>query len=183
MIGGCQSSKISTAWRDESFRLESITKVFVVCNLKDDLLRRKAEDAFVRLLQRRGIDSIQSYRFYPETNPEKTEIAGKLKREGYSNVLIAKLLDEKTVTIDNLPACMTPNDWNRRGWYPAYNEACVGGKFIITVDTLRIETALFAADTDKLLWATQTQTELTANPTTEDIDQWVTLVIKNMFGK
>jgi hypothetical protein len=170
-------------WRDDSFRRENIKKVFIICHLKDDLLRRKGEDLFAKHLRRRGVDSIESYRFYPtETDPDKGEITRRLKREGYSNILIAKLLDEKTVTIDNMPACVSPNDWNSRGWYPYY-EACSGGKYTITVDTLRIETALFEAETDKLLWATQTYTELTSNPTDEDIEQWVTLVIKNMFGK
>ncbi len=179
---GCQSTVISTSWRDDSFRQESIKKVFIICHLKDDLLRRRAEDSFVKQLQQQGIASIQSYLFYPiETDADKGETARRIKKEGFSNVLIAKLLDKKTVTIDNTPQCSTPYDWNKIGWYRYYYEACSEKPYIVDVDIFRIETAIFDTETDKLLWATQTHTELTSNPTDKDIEQWVTLVIKSML--
>jgi hypothetical protein len=180
---GCQSTVISSSWRDDSFRKESIKKVFIICHLKSDLLRRKAEDIFAKQLYLQGIDSIQSYRFYPtETDTDKGELSRRIKREGISNVLIAKLLEEKTVRVDNSPVCLTPNEWNSRGWYPFYSEAC-SSPFMIDVDILKIETAIFEAETDKLLWATNTHTELTSDATEKDIKQWVNLVIKSMLAR
>jgi hypothetical protein len=180
---GCQATVISSSWRDESFRKESVRKVFIISHLKNDLLRRKAEDSFAKQLQRHGVDSLQSYKFFEEENvTDKAEVTRRIKREGCSNVLVAKLLDEKTVKVDNRQMCTTPREWGTIGWYQPYDEAC-NTPYIIDVDILRIETALFDAETDRLLWATQTHTELTSNPTDKDIEDWVKLVLKSMLKK
>lgn len=179
---GCQSTVISSSWRNESFRKENMGKVFIVSHLKDEVLRRKSEDAFAQKLLSHGVSSLQSYKFFEqEKDTEKTQVTRRIKQEGCSHVLVVKLLDEKTVTFDNRPACFTVDDWNARGWYPYYNDACTK-PYLIELDILRMETALFEAETDKLLWATQTHTELTSKPTDKDIEEWVNLIINSMFS-
>jgi len=182
-VCGCQNTVISSSWRDVSFNKEAIRKVFIVSHLKDELLRRKSEDAFAKLLHRKGIDSIQSYKFFEnDSETGKDEVNYRISREGCSHVLVAKLLDEKNVSIDNRPACFNVSDWNANGWYRYYYDACTIPN-IVQLDILRIETALFNASNEKLVWSSQTHTELTSSPTDKDIDDWVKLVITSLLGK
>lgn len=181
MACGCQATVISSSWRDETFRKERIRKVFIVSHLKDDLLRRKSEDVFAKQFQHHGIDSLQSYKFAEnDKDTDKAEVKRRIKQEGCTHVLVARILDERRIKVDNRIMCTPASEWGSYGWYQTYNESCRIPN-MIDVDVLRIETALFDAMSDRLLWATQTHSELTSSPTDKDIEEWVKLVINSMF--
>ena len=121
--------------------------------------------------------------FEHEKDADKDRIKRRILQEGCSNVLVAKLLDEKTVQMDNRPmSCMTPREWSALGWYQSYADACAT-PYMVAIDILRIETALFEAETDKLLWSTQIHSELTSSPTDKDIEGWTRLVISTMLDR
>ncbi len=162
LITACATTKITSAWKDQSYQGRP-HKIMVIGVAKKPVNKRIFEDEFVRQLKSRGTDAIASYTVLPDEKQDNQEaIAAKMKELSADAVLITRLTDKKTVTtyvpgtVYNPPPYYdTWRDYYRYGYQAVYTPG-----YMAEDEYALVETNLYDARTEKLIWSTSSETEI-----------------------
>jgi len=157
-VTGCASTRLVNAWQDPKFTGPPLHTIMVLRVTNQASVRRTFEDELVRQLQARGVQAVASYTLIPEDGEvPKERLAEAVKASDVQGVLITRLVkvDRQTQVY---PGSYPPGPY--MGFYGYYSGAWVGAYDpgqVYTYDVVTVETSLFDAKADKLIWAGTTE--------------------------
>jgi hypothetical protein len=183
LVTACASTQLNSVWKDPSYQTRP-AKIMVVGVAKNPLNRRIFEDAFVRQLKSQGTDAIASYTVVSdEQQGDQDAIAKKVAELGADTVLVTRTVSKKIVQVyvPGTPYYPPPfygtwPDYYGYGYRHMYTPGYIAsGEYAV------IETNLYEAKSDKLIWAASSETGIS------DFDQnliegYIGLMVKNMIG-
>jgi hypothetical protein len=169
-LAGCTpSTRLVASWHDPSYRAGELRHPLVLAVTSRATVRAKLEDAFVRQLRAAGVDAMQSYKLVPYGEDPNliATVKDKLPAAGRDSVLVTHLVDVKAETVF-IPATdiygtygySYPAYYDRLGAYYTHSYAVVAAPaYTYEYRTYELETNLYDAATDKLVWTVSTETE------------------------
>jgi hypothetical protein len=183
LLSACASTQLTSVWKDPSYQIRP-ARILVIGVAKSPLNRRLFEDEFVRQLKSRGTDAIASYTVLPDAQQgDQAAIAKKVAELGADTVLIIRLVSKKVVQtyVQGTPYYPPPfyNNWPN---YYAY-----GYKYMYRPDYIAkdecavIETNLYDARIDQLIWAASSETGISGSEPNL-IKSYIDVMVKNMIG-
>lgn len=158
LVFGCATAQIESAWRDPATTPQSLEfkKVVVVAMARDGVLRRKAEDELVLVLQKGPkaqageMTVTPSYLVLDENELASTAHAReKMKSEGFDGaVLVSFVSSQEQITVST-PAYPAGGMWGYYGRPGAFYDPVT-----VQSDTIvRIQTDIYSVEQGKLLWS------------------------------
>jgi hypothetical protein len=183
LLSACASTQLTSVWKDPSYQTRP-ARIMVIGMAKSPLNRRLFEDEFVRQLKSRGTDAIASYTVLPdEQQANQADIAKKVTALGADTVLITRLVSKKVVQVyvPGTPYYPPPfyDTWPN---YYVYGYRYMYTPGYVTNDEYAvIETNLYDAKTDKLIWAASSETGI--NDSDKNlIKSYIKVMVNNMIG-
>jgi hypothetical protein len=183
LFTACASTQLTSVWKDPSYQTRP-AKIMVVAVAKNPINRRIFEDEFVQQLKSRGTHAIASYTILSDKQEGDQEIiAKKVAEMGADTVLITRLVSKKTVQVyvPGTPYYPPPfyNSWPDYYGY-GYRYISTPG-YIANDEYAVIETNLYEAKSDKLIWAASSETGINGSDQ-NIIEGYVGVMVKNMIG-
>jgi hypothetical protein len=161
----CSSTEIVSSWKDPATTISAnqVDKILFIALVKDESYRRVVEDKLVALSNGKGI---ASYTFITGNNLTKTDkaaITQRLKADGTDLIVIMRLLDVKEES-----RYVPGSAMNGYGGMPGYGGYWGGygyaapmyytPGYYTTDKKYLVETNVYSAEQDKLLWSGTTST-------------------------
>jgi hypothetical protein len=167
IISSCATTTLKNVWRDGSYQ-GKLNTVLVIGVIKKPGVKRFFEDEFAAQLKARGTDAIASYTVLPaDTEIDKNDLAAKIKELDADGVLITRLVDRKTVetyvpgSSYSAYSHYAPPAYYNRGWDHYYRrsyDVIYEPGYTVTNEVLVVETNLYEAPTEKLVWSALSET-------------------------
>lgn len=162
LVTACAATKLTLAWKDPSYQRQP-RKIMVIGVAKKPLNKRIFEDEFVRQFKARGTNAVASYTVMPDVKQgDHAVIAAKMKEQGADAVLISRLASKKTVHT-YVPGHVTypPSYYgNWRDYYGYGTQAVYTPGYTFEDEYALMETNLYDAGNDKLIWSASSETEI-----------------------
>ena len=183
LVTACATTQLTSVWKDPSYQARP-AMIMVVGVAKNPLNRRLFEDEFVQQLKSRGTDAIASYTVLPdEKQGDQAAIAKKVAELGADTVLITRLVSKKIVQVyvPGTPYFPPPfygtwPDYYGYGYRYMYTPG-----YIADDEYAVIETNLYEAKSNKLIWAASSETGI--SDTGQNLIQgYIGVMVKNMIG-
>lgn len=184
-LNACGTTHIVENWNDPDYKGPALSKILVIGVINREDNRRKFEDEFSQLLTTDTRTGISSYSLIPDLKKSgnKEIILDAVKKAEADGVLIVTthgVSQQDRVTAGSID--YIPNMGRSYGMYGYYNRS---HSFVytqgnsVTDSVLRIDTKLYNASTEKLIWSAKTES---FNPTSSDviINELETLVVRDM---
>jgi hypothetical protein len=158
----CARTTLDSVWVDPHYQGGKFKKVLVVGVAGKQTNRRLFEDKFVRELNTYGTDAISSYTIIPSAEKlNKGSVHGPLAPVVLGVVLVTKVVnlkEERTYSRGSYPLRY------QRGWHGeysrGYNEYTQGRGSYYEYKVVSLETNIYDAQTDKLIWSGWSDTVL-----------------------
>lgn len=160
LLTGCSSTQIKSVWKDPAYTGRP-QRVMVIAVSKEPITRRIVEDEFVLQLKTRGLDAIASYTVLADkSQSDQAVIAKMVDQLGTDSVLISRLVSKRSVRV-YYPATVSHRPPHYGKWHDYYRD---GYEMINTpgystkLEFALMETNLYDARSENLLWAATTET-------------------------
>jgi hypothetical protein len=182
---GCSSTKLVQSWGDPGYTGKPLRRILVLGVMQDDLQRRFYEDAFVKRISRDGVVGIAGYTLMPNRDDynEQEDIRKAVQQSGADAALIATLVKAEQVERHVPPSVdYVPYFGIGYGFYDYWgmSHRAVYSPGYTTTDTIvKLETTVFATDSQKMIWAGVTES---FNPSSQErlVNENADLIIKSM---
>jgi hypothetical protein len=162
LVTACASTQLTSVWKDPSYQARP-AKIMVIGLAKKQEIRRLFEDEFVQQLKARGTEAIASYTVLADKQQDdQAAIAAKVSELGADSILLTRLVSKKTVQFYVPGSVYAPppyyGSWSSYygNSYSAMNSAGYVGEDQYAV----METNLYEAGNDKLVWSATSETML-----------------------
>lgn len=151
VLGACSTVSITNEWRDPSWPGPPATSVVVVGISRSDTMRRVFEDTFSHQLQAAGVQAAPSYTQIPPGNSGAVQLRDLVKANGAQAVLVTRVqrVEQKISVTPSGPAYGP--FW---GWYGG---AWANTPDVNQYDLVTVETSVWDARSEKLVWTATTQ--------------------------
>ncbi len=161
LLSACTTTRLNSVWKDPSYNTRP-TEIMVIGVVKSPLARRVFEDEFVAQLEARGTAAIASYTVLPELQPDNRKaIAAQVKELGADAILITRLVSKKIVRTYVPATPYFPPYYNSWPDYYGYGyQYMYSPGYMAENEYAIMETNLYQAGTDKLIWAASAETGL-----------------------
>jgi hypothetical protein len=162
----CATTKITETWKDDGYQGAPFSDLFVIGVAKEENTRRSFENKFVEKLQTAGVQAVASSSVMPSDQKiEKAAILAAIKKLNIDAVLVTRLisLKEEEIRSPSTSEYGRPGDYQGRyygDYSTAYGYTHQPAQYTTSV-RVGLETKLYDAGTEKLIWAA---TSRTANP-------------------
>ena len=184
IVTACASTRLTSVWKDPSYQSRP-AKIMVIGLAKNPINRRLFEDEFVRQLESNGTDAIASYTVIPDKKEGDEEaVAKKVAELGADTVLITRLVSKKIVQVYVPGTAYYPPPYYGR-WPDYYGH---GYRYMYTPGYIAedeyavVETNLYEAKTDKLIWAATSETGI-YDSNQNLIQNYIAVMVNNMIGQ
>lgn len=161
-ITACATTMLTSVWKDQTY-LGQPGKIMVIGVAKKPVNKRILEDEFVRQLKARGTDAVASYTVMPdEKQGDHALIAAKMTEQGADAVLISRMASKKTVLTYVPGSVFSPPPYygKWRDYYGHGYRAVYTPGYLAEDEYALMETNLYDAGTDKLIWSASSETEI-----------------------
>ena len=179
-LSSCASTNISSVWKDRTYHVR-LHRILVIAIAKKPATKRTLEDEFVKQIKLRGTDAVASYDSLSEDKEsDKETISATLDKFGADALLIARITDRQTVYT------YTPNiyappayycTWENYCTYSYKNQVSIG--YIDESKYAIMETNLYDAASDKLVWSASSETEISGSDQ-KFVRSYVKTIVRNM---
>lgn len=182
-ISACSSTKLVTRWNDTNYIGPQFNKVLVIGMIKDDIKRRYYEDEQAKIIRARGGQAVTSYTFIHDlgTVDDKAKIIAIVEQTGVDSVLITALqsIDKEQRTVPARVDYVPTMGYGYYGYYQTSYQAIYQPAYNVTDTIVRLETRLYAAATEDMVWAGTTES---FNPDSLDeiIQETADVIISDM---
>jgi hypothetical protein len=195
VLTGCAATQVQQVWKDQNYQEGRLNNVFVIAMVYNDTARRMFESEFAKKLNGSGIKAVESFR---SIEMETLKSAGlrdaaiaKIRELGCDALLLSRVVDSRTKE-EIIPGMTITTGFGM------YGGAYVGASYSFNQPAapttqsysheqkfMGIETSLFSARTEKLLWAARSETRIEKSAM-EEIRPYVSLIggkllSENMF--
>jgi hypothetical protein len=176
MLIGCTTAKPIAEWRDATYQGGPFNNILIVGVSGHESIRRTFEETFVSHLRDAQVNAVASFDAIPgEARPTKDSIKAAIEGKTIDAVLITHLVGVDRKQIYHPPTYSG-------GFYGYYGY--VGGYaynpgYVSNQKTVKLETNLYDASSDKLVWSMQSAT---INPSNEKklIEAKIKTVVKRL---
>ncbi|HEY0665954.1 MAG TPA: hypothetical protein VGD24_07810 [Gallionella sp.] len=162
LLTGCATTHPTAVWKDPSYHARP-GRIMVIGVAREPLNRRLFEDEFVAQLRARGTEAIASYTVLTDKQQDdQAAVAKRVKELGADSLLISRLVDRKTVRV-YVPGTVyyPPPYYNNWPDYYGYGYRYLYTPGYVAEDEYAIiETNLYEAASDRLVWAATSETRL-----------------------
>jgi hypothetical protein len=171
VLAACASTKLMSSWRNPQYTGPAMKKVAVFVLVKDDNLRRFAEDQMVQNMPP-GAVAVASHRLFDRLEEDHEKVMGRLVKDGFDGVLVSRLVAlDKTQTyvppqtyVTPVPApVVAPYPYYGRfygyygpGYATAYTTTTAPG-YTVDNTTAVVETMLYRVPDDLPVWSGTTK--------------------------
>jgi len=194
LLAACATTQVNAVWKDPSYQTRP-AKILVIGVAKNPINRRVFEDEFIAQLKAHGTNAVASYTVLSDKmQADREEIAAKVKSIGADAILITRLVSKKTVqtyvpgTAYAYPyyrpyAYHPPSSYN---YWPDYYGS--GYRYMYTPGYIAedeyavIESNLYEAKSDKLVWAASSETGIN-NFDKSIIGNYISVMVQNMMSQ
>lgn len=182
-ISACSSTKLVTRWNDTNYIGPQFNKVLVIGMIKDDIKRRYYEDEQAKIIRARGGQAVTSYTFIHDlgTVDDKAKIIAIVEQTGVDSVLITALqsIDKEQRTVPARVDYVPTMGYGYYGYYRTSYQTIYQPAYNVTDTIVSLETRLYAAATEKMVWAGTTES---FNPDSLDeiIQETADVIISDM---
>lgn len=179
----CAASRVTSTYKDDAYSGGSM-KTALVVGIFDDLKMRKIfEDAFVQQLTSNGVDAVTSYAWFPTDKEIDKETVKKVARQrGIDRVLVTRLVGVEEKEVYNPPVTSPiphPYYYNYGQYYSTVYHYVNTPGYTTTHEYFRLESNLYAADSEKLVWSAATET-IDPEDVGKAADTLCTILVKNL---
>lgn len=180
MLSGCASTKVREVWKDDAFQGRP-KSVLVVAVMRNATVQRQFESEFAKRLKASGINAVESFRILPDGVPLEGDagrdaVIAAIKAQGIDAVLLTRVTGRRTRK-DEIPGMTITAGYGYPYGMPGAWGPYVGASYAFgqpskptTQDYshetvfLDVETHLFDAKAEKLIWAARSETRVTGPP-------------------
>ena len=160
MLSACSTTQIKSVWKDPSY-LGRPQRIMVIAVAREPIYRRIFEDEFVQQLKARGADAIASYATLPDrSQDDQAAIAKMVMQMGADTVLVSRLVSKRSVRV-YYPAAVSHRPVYYGKWHDYYShgyETINTPGYTTKYEYALMETNLYDARNDNLIWAATTET-------------------------
>jgi len=184
LVTACATTKLTSAWKDPSYQGQP-RKIMVIGVAKKPVNKRILEDEFVRQLKARGTNAVASYTVMPDAKEgDHAVIAAKMKEQGADAVLISRLASKKTVHTYVPGSVSYPPSYygNWRDYYGYGSQAVYTPGYTAEDEYALMETNLYDAGNDKLIWSASSETEIRGSDQNQIIS-YIGVMVNSMADK
>jgi hypothetical protein len=160
LLSACATTQVKSVWKDPAY-FGRPSRIMVIAVSKEPITRRIVEDEFVLQLKTRGVDAIASYSILPDRSQNDQAIISKMVVQlEADSVLISRLVSKRSVRV-YYPATVAYRPPHYGKWHAYYRD---GYEMINTpgyttkYEYALMETNLYDAASENLLWAATTET-------------------------
>jgi len=189
---GCvPKTKFISSWKEPSVQKGSVKKLFVVGVAHDMAIRRQFEDTFKKALASSKVAVTSSYEWFPDPDLSKIDkdaTAARLKDQGFTHVLISRLVDKKTVETYVPPTVAVGGYYGGYpgyygGWYPYMSTTYMASPgYVTSNDVFSIETNLYDLSKEGVAWSAMSQTTISGGHEGE-ITDFINAIVYEMKSK
>ena len=154
--------QIKSVWKDSSYQGHP-HRIVVIGMAREPLNRRIFEDEFVAQLKARGADALASYALLPDAKQDNQAAIAKMVVEQVADtVLITRLVSKRSVkTVVPGTVYYRPAYYGKWHEYYRYGyDAMATPAYVSKSEYALLETNLYDARTDNLVWAASYEVEL-----------------------
>ncbi|HUX89636.1 MAG TPA: hypothetical protein VMV48_02970 [Gallionellaceae bacterium] len=159
-LTACSTTQIKSVWKDPYYALQP-QRVMVIAVAKEPIYRRILEDEYVLQLKAHGTDAIASYTTLPDrSQDDQAAIAKMVVQVGADTVLISRLASKRSVRV-YYPATASYRPHYYGTWPDYYRhgyESINSPGYTTKYEYALMETNLYDASNDNLIWAATTET-------------------------
>lgn len=160
LLTACSTTQIKSVWKDPSY-LGHPQRVMVIAVAREPIYRRIYEDEFVSQLKARGTDAIASYTMLSDRSQDDQEAIAKMVVQlGADTVLVSRLVSKRSVRV-YYPATVYHRPYYYGKWPDYYRqgyESINTPGYTTKYEYALMETNLYDARNDNLIWAITTET-------------------------
>jgi hypothetical protein len=160
-ISACSSTTLVSRWNDANYTGPIFNNVLVIGMIKEDIKRRYYEEEMAKIIRAEGGKAVTSYTLIPDlsTVDDEAKMVAIVNQIGVDSVIITSLvaIDEKQRTV---PARVDYRPAMGHGYYGYYRssyQAVYQPAYTVTDTIVRLETRLYAAATEKMVWGGVTE--------------------------
>lgn len=183
LLASCASTpQIKTVWTDPAYRGHP-HRIMVIGMAKEPLNRRIFEDEFVAQLKAAGADALASYTLLPDVRQDnQAAVARMVEEQGADTVLITRLVSKRSVrTVMPGTVYYMPTYYDKWGDYYRYGyDAVVTPSYVSKSEYALMETNLYDARTDNLIWAASYEMEI-AGMSREYLKPYVATLVNTLI--
>ena len=173
----CATTTITDTWKDKAYQ-GNAQNIVVIMVARTQHLRNMFEGRFVAELRDRGNNATQSHKIVTfEQLPDKELVKSKIKSTDADTVLIARLVDSKTIEAYE-PGHVKAVPLYHSHWGTYYAIVSVDYGYTVDTEVAYIETNLYDVKTEKLIWLSRSQIEIT-----EGEEQLINSFIRGIIRK
>jgi len=162
LLVACASTQVTAVWKDPAYQ-GSPNKIMVIGVAKNPLNRRLFEDEFVLQLKTKGVEALASYTVLSDKQQDdQAAIAEKVAELGADSLLITRMVSKKVVRV-YVPGSPYYPPYYYGTWpdYYGYGYRYLYAPSYVSEDEYAvIETNLYEAGNDRLIWAASSETGL-----------------------
>lgn len=158
LFTSCATTKITDTWKDKAYQ-GNAENIVVIMVARTQHLRNMFEGRFVAELRARGNSATQSHKIITfEQLKDKELVKSKIKSTDADAVLIARLVDSKTIETYE-PGHIHGVPIFHSYWGTYYEIVSVDYGYTGDIEVAYIETNLYDVKTEKLIWSARSKTE------------------------
>lgn len=184
LISGCGSSiKVTDSWIDPDRKGQKVPSIMVLGVAKEETVRRLFEDEFASELKARGVNAVVSYHML-KGELTKEMIDDAVRDAGVTTIMVTRQVDKKKETV------YTPGSTAVYGGYPGYYGSYYGyynagyaavssPGYVSEWVTYVLESNLYDAATEKLIWTARTSMEEPGS-VSKAVDALTVVLTRNM---
>jgi len=187
---GCSTTQVKQAWSDEAYGGGKPENVLIIAMMGNPTVQREIESQFARRFRDRGIKATEGFRIIPEDQPPAQDprdmVIAKVRELKADAVLIVRPAGSRA-TEENIPGMTLTRGIGYGGVGVSAVVASSAPPSPTTqayshkTEFLSMETQLYDAQTERLIWFLQTDTRLNGPPQ-EGIAPYVSLVARKLFS-
>ncbi|WP_430390053.1 DUF4136 domain-containing protein [Dyella sp. 20L07] len=151
LVTACASVSVTSQWKDPSWSGPPASNILVVGVAKSDTMRRLFEDTFSQQLIGAGVKAEPSYAQIPAGEGGSAKLGDLVKSTGADAILVTRVQRvEQKINV-------TPSGPGWGGFYGWYGGAWASAPDVTTYDQVTLETSVWDAKSQKLVWTVTTQ--------------------------
>ncbi|SHO64357.1 hypothetical protein [Algoriphagus zhangzhouensis] len=168
VLGSCSPSvKILGSWTSPSMSTTGYEDIFVTALTENILARQTVEQDLDNLLNEKGVNAQSSFNILPPgfktSGVDKNEVLQKIKALGSDAILTVAVLDQTNETRyvpgTTMYSPMGYGYYGRFwGYYSYYNPVMYDPGYYTTDKNYYLEANLYDAETEELVWSSQSET-------------------------
>lgn len=155
----CASSRITSSWKDENYSGGPIDRVLVMGISDETHNRRIFEDVFVKEFNAAGVEALASYSIFPGGREiEAAEIKAAARERNIDKVLMTHLVGVEKKEVYHPPVSTPAYAYTYGNYYHRIYHYTHQPGYTTQHEYVKLETGLYDADTEKLIWSAATET-------------------------